>query len=30
MWGTAILLIERFRALGHPIYTTCEDVRIGN
>ena len=28
MWRAAIPLIERFRALGHPIYTTCKDVRI--
>ena len=26
MWGAAIPLIERFRTLGNPIYTSCKDV----
>ena len=28
MWSAAVPLIERFKALGHPIYTTCKDVEI--
>ena len=30
MWAAAVPLIERFKALGHPIYTTCKDVKIEN
>ena len=30
MWMAAVPLIERFKALGHPIYTTCKDVKIEN
>ena len=30
MWTAAVPLIERFKALGHPICTTCKDVKIEN
>jgi len=30
LWTAAVPLIERFKALGHPIYTTCKDVKIEN
>ena len=30
MWGAALPLIERFKSLGHPVYTTCKDVIIEN
>ena len=30
MWGAAVPLIERFKALGRPVYTACKDVRIEN
>ena len=30
MWGAAVPLIERFKAHGHPVYTTCKDVRVEN
>ena len=28
MWSAAIPLVERFTALGHPVYTSCSDVKI--
>ena len=28
MWAAAVPLIERFKALGHPLYTVCKDVKI--
>jgi glutamine amidotransferase-like uncharacterized protein len=28
MWAAAVPLIERFKALGHPLYTTCRDIKI--
>lgn len=30
MWPAARPLIEQFKALGHPIYTDCKDVKTGN
>ena len=27
MWGAAVPLIERFKTLGHPVYTACKDVK---
>ena len=26
MWKAAVPLIERFKSLGHPVYTSCKDV----
>ena len=28
MWAAAVPLIERFKALGHPLYTACKDLKI--
>ena len=30
MWRTALPLIERFKAQGHPVYTACKDVKTEN